>query len=185
MGCLIAILCVLYILSPVDLWPGVFDDLICAFIVLFGYYQHQKSISAQKNRKEKRRAREEQREREKREAEIKELDCIEKIMSRDTTTSNVASGFCAHCGYRVNSDATYCSQCGKPIEKATLVFPEGTGFCEACGSPLKVVSEDSSTLVCTYCGHEHLPPEHAALQMEKVRQKKKNIKKQNSIEIKP
>ena len=29
MGCIVAVLGIIYILSPIDFWPGIIDDLLC------------------------------------------------------------------------------------------------------------------------------------------------------------
>lgn len=34
MGCLIVIAGILYILSPIDLWPGIIDDVICLVLMI-------------------------------------------------------------------------------------------------------------------------------------------------------
>lgn len=34
MGCLIIIVGILYILSPIDLWPGIIDDVICLVLMI-------------------------------------------------------------------------------------------------------------------------------------------------------
>lgn len=34
MGCLIIIVGILYILSPIDLWPGIIDDMICLVLMI-------------------------------------------------------------------------------------------------------------------------------------------------------
>lgn len=34
MGCLAFVLCLLYIISPIDLWPGLLDDIACFILMI-------------------------------------------------------------------------------------------------------------------------------------------------------
>lgn len=34
MGCLIIVVGILYILSPIDFWPGIIDDVICLILMI-------------------------------------------------------------------------------------------------------------------------------------------------------
>lgn len=193
MGCLIAIVGILYILSPIDLWPGLIDDLGCFIIVAIAYYRHWKAVRREEEREEERRERQERREeeerrerkerrerekheakmreeREKREAEMRELEYIGKITARNSNAMPAESAFCGHCGGAVNPNASYCSHCGARIEKIQAGSAEIPQFCESCGGPLEPLADDLSVVACAHCGHKHMLPGYAAIQMEKIRQ---------------
>lgn len=35
MGCLILAIGIIYVLSPIDLWPGILDDIACIVLMIF------------------------------------------------------------------------------------------------------------------------------------------------------
>lgn len=189
MGCLIAILGVLYIVSPIDFWPGVIDDVVCAIIMAIAYYHHRKAVRREEAEEEERRAQQEQErrerkerlelekreakmreEREKREAEIRELELIEKMTARNSNTVSTDSAFCGHCGSAVKPNANYCSRCGTKIERVQGWHAEVPQFCESCGGPLEPSTDDLSVITCAHCGRKHILPGYAAIQIEKMRQ---------------
>lgn len=46
MGCVWFVLGILYILSPIDLWPGITDDVICLIILLIAWVRSDGSSSS-------------------------------------------------------------------------------------------------------------------------------------------
>lgn len=187
MGCFIAIVGILYILSPIDLWPGVIDDIGCGIVMVIAYYHHWKAVHREEELAEERRAQQERRERkerrerekreaemreerERREAEMRELEYIRKMTSRDSSVASVASAFCGCCGSAVHHNANYCSHCGTRIEKAQEGHAGIPHFCESCGGPLEPLADDVSVVVCAHCGHKHMLPSYETVQVEKIRQ---------------
>ena len=35
MGCLVLVIGIIYVLSPIDLWPGILDDIACIVLMIF------------------------------------------------------------------------------------------------------------------------------------------------------
>lgn len=35
MGCLVLVIGIIYVLSPIDLWPGILDDIACIILMIF------------------------------------------------------------------------------------------------------------------------------------------------------
>lgn len=183
----------LYVLSPIDLYAGIMDDIGCVIIMVTAYCNHRKGLrrkeeeeerrQAERKRKEEereaqrkkqeqeeRRTREEQKEREKREAEIRELECIERMTARKATPEAQHTGFCERCGGAVSMNAAYCSHCGNQIGKKPAETVELPRFCESCGGLLEPMESDESVLVCGHCGYKHLLPGYTQIQVEKIRQ---------------
>lgn len=192
MGCLIVIVGMLYILSPVDFWPGTIDDIACVIVMAIGYYHHRKAVRRDEERKaerveekerheeerriqkrrekeEEKRALEERRERQKHEAEMRELEYIEKIVTLNSNAKTANATLCRYCGSVVNSNASYCSHCGTKIEKNQKEHAVMPQFCESCGGPLEPLTEEA-VVVCSHCGHKHMLPDYAVIQVEKLRQ---------------
>lgn len=181
MGCLIAIVGMVYILSPVDFWPGMIDDIACVVVMAIVYYHHRKAVRREEEEEEERRIRkkrqeeeerrvlEERQKREKHEAEMRELEYIEKITTLNSIAKPKNATFCSHCGSVLNPNASYCSHCGMKTEKNQKDYAVMPQFCESCGGPLEPLTEEALG-VCSHCGHKHILPGYATIQMEKMRQ---------------
>lgn len=54
---------------------------------------------------------------------------------------------CPNCGPRPEADATFCSDCGKPLAQAGKLAAESSVFCEGCGAKLSAGAK-----FCAGCG---------------------------------
>lgn len=80
------------------------------------------------------------------EAGAEEAEDAAEALVRQVAAGGMAT--CPSCGPRPETDATFCSDCGKPLSKPTEgAAPKSRAFCEACGSK---ISEGAK--FCPECG---------------------------------
>ncbi len=80
------------------------------------------------------------------EAGVEEAEDAAEALVRQVAAGKTA--VCPSCGPRPEADATFCSDCGKPLTKTAAETPsESRAFCEACGSKLSAGAK-----FCPECG---------------------------------
>lgn len=72
--------------------------------------------------------------------------------------------FCSKCGHELIKDSEFCKYCGRKTDSTDSITDKFTSTkirefitlnCPSCGGKLKILP-NSETLVCNYCGAEHL-----------------------------
>lgn len=71
--------------------------------------------------------------------------------------------FCKHCGAKIDDDAAFCTNCGKPIVKENAVVDTelfkdiNTKYCTNCGAQMP-----EEAVVCIHCGNRDDKPADAS-----------------------
>lgn len=90
--------------------------------------------------------------------------------------------FCSQCGFQLNEDAKFCSNCGEAVNIKMRNAKSRQLRCQNCDGVMNV-EEDKTVLLCPYCGSKELLIENDNVKIAKIKSQTRKdieIKKQQT-----